>query len=261
MAEDLERIETTFTYTYDQFIVFFYGDHVFIGGKEHPIGQCCVDVMNLDEAVLNEIDQRVSAFIPAALALLTEKTDSAAALAQERLNAVWDMVFSLPVYRDLEMDEACNYHTFQRLMEDKEKWAQVQDPASEGYAIYQGMMTGLICFADNIRRFRQQIIRRTERYFEPLKRRNSDAYAEAYSRFYGQMISIGARIFGADFEQTYPMEVSFVPMMYPNDENAVFIAEKATFNSLTDFLRTEFYRGLALGNAPRRCHNCGRYFC
>ncbi len=124
--------------------MFFYGDHVFIGGKEYPIGQCCVDVVNLDEVVMNEIDQRVSAFIPAALALLKEKTDSAAVLAQERLNAVWDMVFSLPVYRDLKMDEACNYHTFQRLMEDKEKWAQVQDPASEGYAIYQGMMTGLL---------------------------------------------------------------------------------------------------------------------
>ncbi len=40
----------------------------------------------------------------------------------------------------------------------------------------------------------------------------------------------------------------------------MFIAERATFNSLTDFLRTEFYRGLAKGNAPRCCHNCGRYF-
>ena len=88
-------------------------------------------MVNLDEAVLNEIDQRVAAFIPAALALLKEKTDNAAALAQERLNAVWDIVFSLPVYRDLKMDEECNYHTFQRLMEDKENWAQVQDPASE----------------------------------------------------------------------------------------------------------------------------------
>ena len=28
----------------------------------------------------------------------------------------------------------------------------------------------------------------------------------------------------------------------------------------THFLRTEFYRGLAAGNAPRRCHNCGTYF-
>ena len=32
------------------------------------------------------------------------------------------------------------------------------------------------------------------------------------------------------------------------------------FTYLHDFLRTEFYRGLAIGNAPRRCHNCGRYF-
>ncbi|WP_367272323.1 DUF6076 domain-containing protein [uncultured Dysosmobacter sp.] len=38
------------------------------------------------------------------------------------------------------------------------------------------------------------------------------------------------------------------------------MAEKASFNSLTDFLRTEFYRGLAVGDASRRCHNCGRYF-
>ncbi len=38
------------------------------------------------------------------------------------------------------------------------------------------------------------------------------------------------------------------------------IEEKATFSNLADFLRTEFYRGLAAGNGPRRCHNCGRYF-
>ena len=59
---------------------------------------------------MNDIDQRVNAFIPAALTLLEEKTDSAADLAQEKLNAVWDIVFSLPVYRDLKMDEECNYH-------------------------------------------------------------------------------------------------------------------------------------------------------
>ena len=56
------------------------------------------------------------------------------------------------------------------------------------------------------------------------------------------------------------MEVNFVLIMHPTEEGAVFIAEKATFSSLMDFLQTEFYRGLAKGNAPRRCHNCGRYF-
>ena len=61
-----------------------------------------MDILNLDNAVWDEIDRRVRAFVPAAQNLLTEKTDSAAVLAQEKLYAVWDIIFSLPVYRDLK---------------------------------------------------------------------------------------------------------------------------------------------------------------
>lgn len=93
-----------------------------------------------------------------------------------------------------------------------------------------------------------------------MPRCSSAAYAEAYSYFYLQMLSAGFQVFGGDSEQGIPVEVSFVPMMHPTKEGAVFIAEKATFGSLMGFLQTEFYRGLALGNAPRRCHNCGQYF-
>ena len=258
MTEQTERTEIP--YTYDQFTVFFHDDRVFIGGKDFPLGQCCVDIMELEGSVLDEIEQRVRAFAPAAQALLSEKKDSAAASAQDKLNAVWKVIFKLPVYRDLKMDEESNYHTFERLMADKEKWAQVQDPASEGYGMYQGMIAGLVCFADDLRGFRQQIAVMTERYFEPLKRRNSGAYAGAYSHFYGDMLSVAAHLFHEDFSQSFPVEVSFVPMLSQGDEEKIFIAEKAAFNCLTDFLRTEFYRGLAAGNAPRRCHNCGRYF-
>ena len=260
MEEQMERIEIPFTYTYDQLTVFFHGDHVFIGERDVPIGQCCVDIMNLDEQVLYEINRRVREFVPVAQALLAEKTDSAAASAQEKLNAIWDVVFTLPVYRELKMDVESNYHTLERLLADEEKWAQVQDPTSEGHALYQGMIIALADFSSELMRFRQQIAIMTEKYFEPLKRRNSGAYAEAYSFFYAQMLSVAAHLFGEDFTQSFPVEVSFVPMMHQTKKDEIFIAEKATFNSLTDFLRTEFYRGLAVGNAPRRCHNCGKYF-
>ena len=249
-----------YTYTYDQFTVFFYGDHVFVGENEYPIGQCCIDVMNLDEAILREIAHRVKVCISAAVDLLTKKTDSAVAFAQERLNAVWDTVFMLPVYRDLKMDREVNYHTFQRLVADPKKWAQVQDPNSEGHIMFQGMLTELARFADSLLNFRGQISGMAERYFEPLERRNSSAYAEAYADFCTEMAFVGTLLLNEDFEQSFPMEVSFVPMMHPTEEGKIFIAEKATFSSLTDFLRTEFYRGLAIGNAPRRCHNCGQYF-
>lgn len=262
MAEELERTQQTVTYTYtiDEFTVFFYGGHVYVGGKEYPIGQCSVDIMNLDEPILSEIDRRAKICVSKAIELLTEKTDSAAALAQERLNAVWDIVFTLPVFRDLKMDKEVNYHTFERLMADPEKWAQVQDPNSEGHAIYQGMLVELACFVEHLRNFRGQIGGMAERYFEPLKRRNSGAYADAYADFCGQMTSLSVWLLNEDFEQSFPMQVSFVPMMHPTEKDKIFIAEKAVFNSLTDFLKVEFYRGLAMGNAPRRCHNCGRYF-
>ena len=260
MDEQLTRIEGVFTYTYDQFTVFFYGDHVYIGGKEFPIGQSVVDVLNMGESVLDEIDRRVREFIPAAQTLLAEKTDGAAALAQERLNAVWDVIFTLPVYRDLPMDEENSYHLFERLMADEEKWTQMQDSASEGFVMFQGMLASLACLAGSLRGFRLQIDLMARQYFEPLKRRNANAYAGAYSFFYAHMLAAGAQLFHESFQQSFPVEVSFVPMMHPTEKDKAFIAEKAIFSSLADFLRTEFYRGLAIGNAPRPCHNCGRYF-
>ncbi|WP_204790106.1 hypothetical protein [Oscillibacter sp. CU971] len=44
-----------------------------VGKKDYPIGQCCVDVMNLDELILSEIDRRIMLFIPSARKLPAEK--------------------------------------------------------------------------------------------------------------------------------------------------------------------------------------------
>lgn len=158
------------------------------------------------------------------------------------------------------MDMECNYHTLQRLKVDPAKWAEVQNPASEGYAMYQGMMIELVCFAERLRALHQFIAIMEKNCLEPLKRRSREAYAEAYSHFYARVLSAGAQVFDNEFETAIPMEISFVPMFHPTEKGKIFIAEKAVFNSLMSFLLTEFYRGLALGNAPRRCHNCGKYF-
>lgn len=260
MAEETERGYIPHTYTYGQFTVFFYGARVYLSGQSAPVGQCCVDIMNMDEAILDEIDRRVAEFAPAAWELLQKKTDTAAASAQKKLNAVWDVVFTMPVYQDLNMDADCNYHALENLFADKEKWKQVLMPHSEGWTIYQEIVVGLEQFSHSIRVLRRQIKIMTEKYFEPLERRNSAAYADAYSRFYADMLNVGAMVFNEEFEQSVSMKVSFVPMMHQTNEGEIFVAEKATFGSLYDFLWTEFCRGLALGNAPRRCHNCGKYF-
>ena len=120
--------------------------------------------------------------------------------------------------KQTSMDYDYNYHALENLFADKEKWEHVH---SEGSTIYQDMISGLESFAHDVRELLEQFRIMTEKYFEPLERRNAAAYADAYSYFY---------------------------------------AEKTTFDRLATFLRMEFYRGLAAGNPPRRCHNCGTCF-
>ena len=118
---------------FDRFTVFFTGDIVFLDGTTFPLGQLTTDVLNLNGEILTEIDQRVGDFMFAVWTLLQEKTDSAASSAQERLNAVWDLIFDLPVYRSLHLDTETARNLFPALLSDRMKWAETLDVNSDGH--------------------------------------------------------------------------------------------------------------------------------
>lgn len=246
--------------SFDCFSVLFGKGEVFVNGKTFPLGQCTTDILNLDDEVLVELDRCIENLMPAVKILLQEKTDSAARSAQEQLSAVWDLIFSFPVYRDLNMDTLTAFNLFPLVLSDPEKWAEVQEVGTEGHAMFQKLMEGLEYFPESLRTFRGQVTGMLELYFEPLARRSTDAYAEAFARYYGEMKSVEG-IFGqGPFEQSFPTENQFVPMVHSTEKGKVILAEQAQFSYLTHFLYTDFYRGLMVGNAPRRCHNCGTYF-
>ena len=247
--------------SFDCFSVLFGKDEVYINGKAFPLGQCSTDILNLDSAVLTELDHRVGVLMPAVKNMFTEKTDSAAASAQEKLNAVWDLIFALPVYRELSMDMETAYNLFPLTLSDPKKWAEVQEAGTEGHAMFHKFMDGLEYFPESLRNFRGQVKSMLELYFEPLLRRGADAYAVAYAQYFSDMRAAGAMLFDAnDFEQSFPVQVKFVPMAHQIEAGKVILAEKAEFSYLSHFLYTDFYRALMAGNAPRRCHNCGAYF-
>ena len=74
---------------------------------------------------------------------------------------------------------------------------------------------------------------------------------EIYRRVGKFIPAARALFFGEDFDQKFSVEIDFVPMSRKENESEYFVAEKTTFNYLHDFLRTELYRGLAIGNAPQ----------
>ena len=246
--------------SFDCFSVLFRKDKVFINGKAFALGQCSTDILNLDSGALSELDKHIGKLMPAVKSLFSEKTDSAAHSAQELLNAVWDLVFTMPLYRDLNMDTFTSYNLFPLLLADEEKWIEVQDAKSEGHAMFQKFLDGLEYFPESIRTFRGQISGMLDFYFEPLTHRSTDAYANAYARYFSEMRAVEGVFGDGPFEQSFPTEIQFVPMAHPAEGGKALLAEKAVFSYLTHFLYTDFYRGLIAGNAPRRCHNCGRYF-
>jgi hypothetical protein len=234
---------------------------VFLDGAAFPLGQLTTDVLNLDGKILTEIDRRVDEFIPVVWTLLQEKTDSAARSAQERLNAVWDLVFDLPVYRSLRLDTGIARSLFPDLLSDRAKWSEVLDVDSEGHWMFEEFLSGLEYFAESLRNFRGQLEGMLELYFEPLSRRSNEAYAEAYAAYFTDMAAAGELFFPEqEFSQSFPAQLCFVPMAHPMEAGKTLLAEKVEFHYLSHFLYTDFYWGLMAGNAPRRCHNCGRYF-
>ena len=168
---------------FDQFTVFFTGDTVFLDGTAFPLGQLTTDVLNLDSKVLTEIDRCVDDFMAAVWTLLQEKTDSAAHSTQERLNAVWDLVFELPVYRSLRLDTETARNLFPSLLSDRMKWAETLDVDSEGYRMFEDFLSGLEYFSESLRNFRGQLQGMLELYYEPLSRHSSEA-AETYATYF-----------------------------------------------------------------------------
>ena len=58
---------------FDCFSVLFGRGELYIGGESFPLGQCATDILNLDGAVLTELDRRVGGLMPAAKNLFDKK--------------------------------------------------------------------------------------------------------------------------------------------------------------------------------------------
>ena len=159
------------------------------------------------------------------------------------------------------MDLEFAYQLLTVMSGDHEAWVEVLDVNSEGHAAFEKFLNGLEYFPESLRNFRGQVKGMLEFYFDSIKRRGVDAYAAAYAQYFSDMRVAGAMLFDAnDFEESFPVQVKFVPMKHPTEDDKVILAEQAEFTYLSHFLYTDFYRGLRMGNAPRRCHNCGWYF-
>lgn len=253
--------ERKFKSSLDDFSVLFHEDQVYIGEQTYPTGQCVADILNIGKEKLLAIDLALQDVYCAMQLVWNENTESSVQIAQEKTKAAWILLSRLPVYRDLHIDWSQPISRNCELTETF--WSSFGKTSVLHWGKVSRDLRSLLDVTGLLRDFQQEIMQILDAYLEPVQRRNSEAYAAGIYRFYSDMETAGRENRESPPEHSFPIQVKFVPMESPTDKGKIILAEQTRFSGLTgliSFLQVEFYRGLTVGNAPRKCHNCGEYF-
>lgn len=257
--------------TVQEFTVQFFADSVSIDGTILPLGQVSTDVLNLDSDTFAALHEKNNALFTVVEHELfnpdTKKDISLADALQHRLNDVLDIVYEFPLYRSLGIDQAFGkqlfMHTFQN---EPELFRQLCDSQSMETAALAGFLMTLKAIVEEGISFRRYVTVLLDFYYDRLNRRNTEHYAIGLYDFL-RNIPMQHEIKkslppypGFEFLQTRKAFIEYTTMPNPQSEKEYIITERMVFNSIGAFLHVDFFRGLMHGNAPRRCHNCGRFF-
>jgi len=173
----------------------------------------------------------------------------------------------LPLYRDLNMDHdrLRNFFMLTR-KENPEMWKRMMMPSTSEAKYFSAFTSQFSINAMQLLTFRHYVTPMLDLFFERLKKRNAEAYAVGFYKFWGDLDTLNTLASALPDEKIYQFSQmcdatqQYVPMPDPTDKMHYILAERTAFIHLGDFLQNDFFRALQHGNAPRRCHNCGRFF-
>ena len=149
--------------TFDDFSILFWKDRVFIGRRSYLLGQVTTDILNLDGGVLVELRDDCGAFVATARAMQEQRDRALIPDVQRKLNALIDVLFTLPPYRDLLMDEDLVRNLFPRALADG-KWVETVTPGTQGNTFFLEFLQKFEVLPERLYDFRWQITRMLERF-------------------------------------------------------------------------------------------------
>ena len=259
------------TNTIQEFTVQFCADSVSIDNTLLPLGQISTDVLNISDATLFDLREKNLALMTAVEQQLWNpdiKKDAALAIAvQDKMNSALDVVFTLPLYRHIDIDKGyANNFLSLMIKKQPDAFLRLCDPESMEASIFTGLLRTFLSVFDETVTFRTYISIMLDIFFERLKKRDSEYYAIGiYDFFRNEQIQREIAQSLPDhtnfmFLQSRSAMIEYTTMPNPKNAKQYMIAERMVFHSIGAFLHVDFFRGLMHGNAPRRCHNCGRFF-
>ena len=254
---------------FERFDVLFGKKNSIVAGQEYPLGYFATEAMDVDDALLEGLKKLTQQASREFDTFLTARTASSAGAAIQELDRAWELVRQLPLYNKIPFREGrgssvsgfvrelrCDEQTLERML-------TTGTTENEILRRWRGVFGRL---ADDLKRFQYDTDDMLTDYFEELPSRRPEAYAAAFEACIASFREIYmqteededlAYMNGRRFN--FPVNISFV-VERDQKTGQSFIAERMTFEDLISFLYMDLYRGMAAGNIPRLCHNCGKWF-
>ena len=254
---------------FERFDVLFGKKSSIVAGEEYPLGYFAAEAMELDAAVFGELKKLTQQASQEFDMFLSARTASSAGMAIQALDRAWELVRQLPLYNKIPYREGCGSSvsgTVRELRSDDERLDRmltVGTTENEMLRRWHGLYDRL---ADDLQRFQYDTDDMLTDYFEELPSRRPEAYAAAFEacmasfrEIYMQTEDDEDLAYMNKRRLNFPVNISFV-VERDQKTGLPFMAERMTFEDLISFLYMDLYRGMAAGNVPRRCHNCGKWF-
>lgn len=251
---------------FDSFTAIFGPKECLLNGKRYPLGHFAVEALEMDRRLLRDLEKAVADFKPELEVFLAARTASSAAVAQQKLDAVWAVLAQLPAYKSFAPYSHGSDGLFHSMREHP---GRTDDSVTEGTNFHHAMtywLDRLERLPDSVDDFTRNTFLMLEDYFEKLPARSPSAYAEAYEKYRRMMntafqFAAEEDVIDEDLDSvqlSFPVRLGF-RAMEAKDGSAVF-GEELTFDELASFLYTDLYKGMAAENVLRRCHNCRHFF-
>jgi hypothetical protein len=254
---------------FERFDVLFGKKSSIVAGKEYPLGYFAAEAMDMDDALLTELKKLTQQASQEFDMFLTARTVPGAGMAIQALDRAWELVRQLPLYSKIPYREGRGSSVsgiVRELCSDEQKLDRmltVGMTENELLRRWRGMYDRL---ADDLQRFRYDTDDMLTDYFEELPSRRPEAYAAAFESCMASFCEIYMQTEDDDElaymnkrRLNFPVSISFV-VERGKKTGQRFMAERMTFEDLISFLYMDLYRGMAAGNVPRLCHNCGKWF-
>ncbi len=242
------------------FGAYFYEDKVEIANRVFSLGEIVTEFLNLDFSVFEKLDELAKAFAGSARELTQHKDRSAIPEAEKRLIKFEDLLWTLPPYPSIPREPSIARRLFPWLLE-QEEWEQINDPTSEINVELTQWINEIEWLPYQLEWCYNQTNLIVDQYLEPLTKRTKSAYAFAFLRYCRNWDRASSLIHNPSEEGTVSsVELSYVSIQDEGNSGKAILGEVLRFDDLVSFIKTDFYRGLMHGNAPRKCQNCGELF-